>query len=197
MEISDLVWKIQIWALYIYIYTYIGIFRYRMKTTGLVFVKTQNWKTNRPTLENQLNHWTLPFSVSATLWINSIEGQNVGLDQGLNNPTWSWDLDIFSSSYLFSINILKIINKLYAKSFADVLTSCANSDFTPHPCNAFNSVANSSCKFQHLVVQLKQAHQEGNHCTYFSSKIRNNYSDSLVLYLDPPNFIVNQLLADA
>ena len=88
------------------------------------------------------------------------------------------------------------LNKVYAKSFVDVLTSCANLDFTPHPCNAFNSVANSSFKFQHLVVQLKQAHQEGNHCTYFSGKIRNNYSDSLVLYLDPPNFVVNQLLAD-
>ena len=74
------------------------------------------------------------------------------------------------------------VTKVYAQSLVDILTSCANSDFTPHPCKAFSSVANSSFKIQHLVVQLKQAHQEGNHCTYFSGKIRNNYSNSRVVF---------------
>ena len=111
----------------------------------------------------------------------SISGKYVFSEKHFTATKHSLSCKIATEECLHPSNA-NAVTKVYAQSLVDILTSCANSDFTPHPCKAFSSVANSSFKIQHLVVQLKQAHQEGNHCTYFSGKIRNNYSDSRVVF---------------
>ncbi len=47
------------------------------------------------------------------------------------------------------------------------------------------------------LVQLQHAHRNGNHSADLLAKARIKTRESLVLYSNPPNFVVSQLLVDA
>ena len=124
-------------------------FPYRMTTTGLVFVKIQDPLPISIQIDfgkpiEPLN--VAPFTVSNPL--NQFDWHkrrtNCQAGSGLEQPYRSWDLDIFSSSYLFSMNILKIIRALafeWPKKFyfttSKVTSSIILSHFTIHPTSEF------------------------------------------------------------